>query len=94
MNGVFRSAVDRRAAINRFIAEHNQNPRPCIRRTSSTAASSGASTRCARPVRAFAAPTNAAWPIRKTGDLGPLDARAAQRDTNLSPAARCNRVSG
>jgi transposase len=29
-NGVFRSVVDLQAAINRFIAEHNQNPRPFI----------------------------------------------------------------
>jgi transposase len=29
-NGVFRSVVDLQTAINRFIAEHNQNPRPFI----------------------------------------------------------------
>jgi hypothetical protein len=29
-NGVLRSVVDLQTAINRFIAEHNQNPRPFI----------------------------------------------------------------
>ena len=32
-NSVFRSVVDLQTAINRFIAEHNQNPRPFIWRT-------------------------------------------------------------
>ena len=31
-NGVFRSVVDLQAAINRFIGEHNQPPKPFIRR--------------------------------------------------------------
>ena len=29
-NGVFRSVVDLQAAINRFIAEHNQTPKPFL----------------------------------------------------------------
>lgn len=29
-NGVFRSVVDLQAAINRFIGEHNQAPKPCV----------------------------------------------------------------
>jgi transposase len=28
--GVFRSLVDLQAAINRFLAEHNQNPKPFV----------------------------------------------------------------
>lgn len=31
-NGVFHSVVDLQAAINRFIKEHNQQPRPFVRR--------------------------------------------------------------
>ena len=29
-NGVFRSVVDLQAAINRFISEHNQTPKPFV----------------------------------------------------------------
>ena len=29
-NGVFRSVVDLQAAINRFISEHNQAPKPFV----------------------------------------------------------------
>jgi hypothetical protein len=43
-------------------------------------------------LRAFAARTNAAWPIGKNGCLGPRDARAAHRDTTLSRAAWCNQM--
>ena len=32
-NGVFHSVVDLQAAINRFIKEHNQQPRPFVRRS-------------------------------------------------------------